>query len=397
MNAALLYQDPNALAGSYSAFRVSERLLLTGHSHQAWPDCAREGQLQAWEDAARLVDLKWDQAVQQANAVRAGFSELLGVPPGQLALGANTHELVIRFLSGLPLEHRKQIITTEGEFHTIRRQLDRLAEGNLLEIIKVPAAKPDEIAGHIVGVVSDATAAVLVSAVLFRSAAIVPHLDRIMHACATHGAELLVDAYHAINVIPFDLPSLGLEEAFVTGGGYKYCQLGEGNCFLRIPPGCTMRPIVTGWFSEFGALAEPPGDALVPYGSGPDRFAGATYDPTSHYRAVSVFDFFRRHELTPDFLREVSLHQMDTLRAAFDGLDLDPRVIRRDRTRDRLETAGFLALSTSKAAVIQNKLRSAGVLVDYRDDILRLGPAPYLSDSRLTDAVGILGEIANSL
>ena len=26
--------------------------------------------------------------------------------------------------------------------------------------------------------------------------------------------------------------------AFITGGGYKYCQLGEGNCFLRVPPGC---------------------------------------------------------------------------------------------------------------------------------------------------------------
>ena len=25
--------------------------------------------------------------------------------------------------------------------------------------------------------------------------------------------------------------------AFVVGGGYKYCQLGEGNCFLRVPPG----------------------------------------------------------------------------------------------------------------------------------------------------------------
>ena len=45
---------------------------------------------------------------------------------------------------------------------------------------------------------------------------------------------LLVDAYHHLNVVPFDIDSSGLQEAFVTGGGYKYCQLGEGNCF---PPG----------------------------------------------------------------------------------------------------------------------------------------------------------------
>jgi hypothetical protein len=30
--------SPNALARYYSSFRVSERLLLTGHSHQARPD-----------------------------------------------------------------------------------------------------------------------------------------------------------------------------------------------------------------------------------------------------------------------------------------------------------------------------------------------------------------------
>ena len=36
----------------YSRFRVAERLLLTGHSHQAWPDVGFEGVVEAWEDAA---------------------------------------------------------------------------------------------------------------------------------------------------------------------------------------------------------------------------------------------------------------------------------------------------------------------------------------------------------
>ena len=40
------------LARHYSRFRVSERVLLTGHSHQAWPDVAFSAQKQAWTDAA---------------------------------------------------------------------------------------------------------------------------------------------------------------------------------------------------------------------------------------------------------------------------------------------------------------------------------------------------------
>src|SRR5256886_9358925 len=57
------------------------------------------------------------------------------------------------------------------------------------------------------------------------------------------GAELLVDAYHALDVVPFSLQRDRLLEACVVGGGYKYCQLGEGNAFLRIPAGCTLRPV----------------------------------------------------------------------------------------------------------------------------------------------------------
>jgi hypothetical protein len=55
--------------------------------------------------------------------------------------------------------------------------------------------------------------------------------------------------------MPFVLAEQGLEDAFVVGGGYKYRQLGEGNCFLRLPPACRLRPVVTGWFAVRPELA----------------------------------------------------------------------------------------------------------------------------------------------
>jgi hypothetical protein len=68
------------LAPHYSRFRVAERLLLTGHSHQAWPDVALEGQIEAFADAAELVDGKWERAFAKAEAVRDGFRRLLADP-----------------------------------------------------------------------------------------------------------------------------------------------------------------------------------------------------------------------------------------------------------------------------------------------------------------------------
>jgi kynureninase len=239
--------------------------------------------------------------------------------------------------------------------------------------------------------VDDRTALVLVSAVFFDTGRIARGLGQVAERCRRHGAELLVDAYHALNVVPFSLADEGLLDAFVVGGGYKYCQLGEGNCFLRIPATCDLRPVVTGWYSEFTALAERRVGGGVAYGEGGDRFAGSTYDPTSHYRAAAVFDFFDGQRLTPALLREVSQHQIGVLAAAFDALDLDPQTIARDRTVALTEIGGFLALHAPGAGALAKALHLRGVIVDTRGEILRLGPAPYLSDRQLRDAIGILG------
>jgi kynureninase len=385
-----LFAAPNALAPHYARFRVAERLLLTGHSHQAWPDVGFAAQQQAWLDAAELVDDKWDRAFAMADRVRAGYGRLLEDLDGHIALGTSTHELVVRFLSALPLAQRPRLVTTDGEFHTLRRQLDRLDEAGI-EVIRVPSRPAALVAERLAKMVTDRTAAVLVSAVLYENAHIVPGLSAALEACRRFGAELLVDAYHALNVVPFSLVAERLQGAYVVGGGYKYCQLGEGNAFLRLPSDCALRPVVTGWYSEFGRLAATPVPGQVPYGAGPARFAGATYDPTSHYRAAAVFEFFEQQGLSPSLLRAVSQHQVGLLARTFDALDLDPAVIDRDRRSVPLERlGGFLALRAPRAGELSRALRQRGVWTDFRGETLRFGPAPYLSDRQLEEAIGAL-------
>src|SRR5690348_13965696 len=118
-----LQASPNALAPHYGRFRVAERLLLTGHSHQAWPDCALEGQLAAFSDAADFVDGKWERAFERAERVRRGFAARLADRDGAYTLASSTHDLLVRFLSALPLRARPRLVTTDAEFHTVRRQL----------------------------------------------------------------------------------------------------------------------------------------------------------------------------------------------------------------------------------------------------------------------------------
>jgi kynureninase len=393
---AELRQSPNALAPCYSAFRVAERLLLTGHSHQAWPDVARAGQLEAFEDASLHIDEKWEHAFGKAERVRAGFRRLLE-DDAPIALAQNTHELVTRFLSALDLRARPRLVTSAGEFHTLRRQLARLHEEGL-EVVRLEVEPVETLAERMADAIDERTSAVLVSAVLFETARIVPQLEDLARACAATGAELLVDVYHALGAVPFTAAEHGLESAWIIGGGYKYLQLGEGNCFLRLPPQAEMmRPIFTGWFAEFDELVAQRGEASVSYGDGAARFAGSTYDPTSHYRAARVFDFFAERGLTPQLLRTVSQHQTGLLTRLVDELGVPEALLTRDRDTPRERFGGFLALESPRAEELARELGRVGVVVDARGRYLRFGPAPYLSDAQLEESIARLADVVERI
>jgi kynureninase len=387
----------NPLAEHYTRFGVAERLLLTGHSHQAWPDVALEGQVEAFEDAARHVDDKWERALAKADEVREGFRRALADPRAQIALGASTHDVVLRFLSALDLRARPRLVTTDGEFHTLRRQLARLGEAGL-DVARLPAEPADTLAERLADAVDERTSAVLVSAVLFETGRIVPGLESVFGACERAGAELLVDAYHALGAMPFAVHEQGLGDAWVVGGGYKYLQLGEGSCFLRVPDHAgELRPVITGWYAEFSALASEHDPLRVAYGRGAERYAGSTYDPTSHYRAARVMRFFDEHGLTPERLRAGYRRQVDLLADRFDALGAPDHLITRDRATPLERYGAFLALRTPVAGELQAALAARGVMTDSRGSWLRLGPAPYLADEQLETAVELLGDALRSL
>jgi len=391
-----LYKSPNKLSTYYSKFKVHERMLFTGHSHQAWPDCGFEAQQEAWNDAAHLVDDKWGKAFEKAEEVKKGYLRLLNDESGNITIAPNTHDLIIKLFSAFQLKDRPRIITTDGEFHSIRRQLDRLEEEGI-EILKIPSQPVSEVVEKIITASNEKTVAIYVSSIFFNSGIILPGLKELAEFCDEKVITLVLDAYHHLNIVPFSVEANKLQNAFITGGGYKYCQLGEGNAFLRSPKDCKMRPVITGWYSEFTALSLQKKASEILYGQKGDIFAGATYDPTSNYRGARVFKFFDDMNLTPEFLREVSQHQIGLMIEELDKLDLDPKIIERDKSVSLENIAGFLVLYSESAGKISEKLKEKNVWTDYRGNVLRFGPAPYISDDQIKEVMKILGEVANSI
>lgn len=383
-------QKAQELSRHYRHFKVDRRILLTGHSHQAWPDCARMAQLEAFDDAAALVDDKWGPAFAKADQLRAEYLCRLGDSSGEIVLGPNTQELLVRWLSALPLTEKPRLVTTDGEFHSMRRLLDRLAESGV-EVVKVASEPAATLASRLSEAVNGQTAAVMCSMVMFKTGAIVPHLDQLAIDLRAQQIPFLIDAYHAVNIVPVSLDDMGLSDVFVVGGGYKYCQLGEGNCFLRVPKDCDWRPVVTGWFAEFASLDQTPGSD-VHYGKGRWAFEGSTYDVTSHYRAVKVFEFFNEQKLDVATLRALNLAQLRCLLNALQQFEWPDDINLPD---DNLEArGGFLVIRTTRAAELVTRLRAHDVFADSRQDSLRLGPAPYVTRTQLEQAAAILHDCA---
>jgi kynureninase len=368
------------------------QILLTGHSHQAWPDVCREAQLEAFDDAAKWVDDKWGKIFgevlpefQRLVAKRIGSSR-----PNDLALAPNTHELVYRLHSCF--DGAKSVVTTDAEFHSMSRQLGRLAEDGLAWI-KVPVGDDDGdryAARFLEAVDRHRPAWCGLSLVLFTSARALD-VAPILKGLAERDVPVLIDAYHAFNVVPFSSDQWP-GTVFVTGGGYKYAQSGEGACWLLAPADARrFRPRQTGWFADFAHLES--ATATIQYGDGGQRFFGATFDPTPFYRARAALRFFDAEGLDVTTLSRAARLRTTMIVDEHGRLGLGARGLTLVSPSVAEARGGFVAFGHPRAGELKTALKARGIWADHRGEILRLGPAPYTTSTEIRLAMEALTSI----
>lgn len=379
----------------YSHFDVANRLLFTGHSHQAWPDVALEGMQEAFQAAAREVDNKWETAFQKTEILRNYLRHYYDDPNGLYCQGENTHQLLVSWLSSFDLQKKPKIITTDSEFHSMYRQLHRLKEEGLE--ICYAEGHADNLASQIEQLIDGQTAAIMLSRVFFESGLINRHLTDIAEIARTNNVPLLIDDYHGTNVIPLSIREANLEDCYFLFGGYKYLQWGEGNCFLRFPEDCSLRPAITGWFASFSTLDKPRSRKQIQYDDGNQRFATGTYDPTAQFRAAKVVAFFEEQGLSPSVLRQQYLTQIRLLKEQFLGQNFDTELIKLYHRQPLEQNGGFLAMRSPYARTIRAQLMEQNIYTDARGDVLRLGPAPYVTPEQIKTVISELSNIVNRL
>lgn len=385
-----------SLQPHYSHFNVSNRLLFTGHSHQAWPDVAFDGVQEYMRMVSEQVDQKWGFGFEKTEIMRNYLRKWYDDGDGLYCREQNTHVLMTSWLSALDLKKKPKIITTQGEFHSLYRQLKRLEEEGL-EVLYLPHEDDAKLLELIRENLDERTAAVTLSHVYYETSEVNTKLSEIAAAARSAGVPLLIDDYHGTNVVPLSVKTQKLDDCYIFIGGYKYMQWGEANCFLRFPKSCKLRPVVTGWFSAFSTLDHPRDDKPVVFDEGNQKFATATYDPISQYRAAAVTEFFIKQGLTKDVLYKQYHGQVQYLRDLFDDKKFDREVIRHGNERPLDETGGFMALKSAKAREIRAMLLEKGIFTDARDQIIRFGPAPYTTSEQCEKVMDALEECVKRL
>jgi kynureninase len=381
--------DLQVFRAAYARFldapEAASRVLLTGHSHQAWPDVARDALAQCFDDAARSVDDKWGDAVfPRIDSVGRRVLARMGFDPADpIAFGKSTHELVFRLMTCLPLREGTRIVTTDSEFHSLHRQTSRLAEEGV-EITWVPGFPREGLAERLLDALVPGVSMVAFSAVMFEDAFVVPRLGDVL---ARARGDRRHRARRRVPRVQRGRRSTGAPRRCGTAPSSRRAATSTRPS-ARVSAGSACRARARCARSTRAGSPTSPRSrarARTPSATAPGaRFSGATFDPASFYRADAVLDHWDRFGLGPAELRAISVAQTTRVIARLDARGRGAQVA---SSRDPARRGGFVAVRTPHADEVTRSLRKEGVFVDARGDLLRIGPAPYLTDDELDRGV----------
>lgn len=373
------------IAPLFSHALASEHIYLANHSLGRPLDRMQKDVEEALTVWYGKLDDAWEPWLAEQEAFRSRVARLIGAPRVDCVVPKTSAGQGLRaVLNALP--GRPRVVSTRGEFDSVDVILKQYAALGRIELRWIEADADGFFRVEpLIAALEDGAELIVVSQVMFMTGQVVHRLDQLAKACHKHHARLLVDAYHAVGVIPVDVAAMHAD--FMIGGSYKYLRGGPGACFLYISPSVLesgLRPLDTGWFANAKTFAYQRPDPPQLRGGG-DAFLECTPPALTYYQARSGQQFVL--EMGVERLRSYSLSQLGRLKEY-----LRDAGVKSVAGGDE-DHGAFLTVRFSNAMEIADQMKKLGIICDARSKWLRLCPDCLTRDVELQKAAEALGKI----
>lgn len=368
----------------FSEVLYREEVYLANHSLGRPLDQTRMDVAEGMSHWYADMDTAWDAWVVEMDVWRSATAALLGLDRRDCVVPRTSCGQALRaVLNSFSSKKLIRVVTSDQEFDSIDFVLRAYHEAQRADVTFVPSGRrcgaPWVDAGKVAEQVLPGTDLLVISAVTFSTGQIVKGLNELVSRAHSVGAMVLVDAYHAVGVVPF-----GLGEAdYAMGGSYKYLRGGPGACWLAVHPRHLgvdgPKTLDTGWFAKEDTFGYGRGDEARRKRGG-DGWLESTPAVLPFYQARAGLRFMR--EVGVDRMREYCLGRTSGLRAGLREAGLPVL-----DTGDDQDFGGFVCVAHPRAVEAADRLRARMVNTDARGGYVRFGPDILTTDEETAAAV----------
>ena len=182
--------------------------------------------------------------------------------PDAIVFAPNTHELLVRLFAAASSSWPIRVLTSDGEFHSARRQFARWEEAGAA----IDRAHPGRAVRHLLRALPRSarepasTTSSSSARCMFGSGRMFDRVDELAALGRPEGPWVVIDGYHAFMAIdrPFGRDAGADALSTSAAATNMRCRAKAARSCTR-PPGFGERPRITGWFAEFEDLTLPPG------------------------------------------------------------------------------------------------------------------------------------------
>lgn len=343
--------------------------------------------MQTFLDEWRDYGEKWDTWLLEIVKTRELFGQLIGAKVEEIANVPNVTSGLAAIASALELKPTSNVVISELNFPTNVYMWHALKQRGQLSQVRVLRAKNGEIPlAEYEKAIDDNTVAVSLDYVSWINGCRedIPNITRVAHR---HGALMLVDAFHAVGVIPVDVRKLDVD--VLTCGTYKWLMGPHGTAFLYVKHEVLneLQPSIVGWHgisdsvvarasSKQDTFGRPFNLTDVNIANDATRFEWGTWAMIAVAGAKAAIEFTLRY---PPIERAPIIEWLTG--RLIDGLQrLSKRVT---SPTEKPRRSGIVTVEVDNAGQVAKSLQEQKVIVAPRVNTLRISPHFYNTEQEI--------------